>query len=140
MSLNQTKFSSGTEKVAHNMSLLAILPFGLFSIWQLSMILMGATSAASWFAVVFWAIIAAGYGLSSRLLLKRRRKSWFLVAGFLVLLPIFFSVSILSPFSEGGMVGLLCLGGINLYLLILLLIDRRNYFAAIGKADNKTNG
>jgi len=128
--LFRTKFASRTEKAAHNMMLLAIAPFGMFCIWQLWMMLAGMTSVASWTSVALWGAIAISYGVLARLLMSRNHAGWFAAVIFLVLFPWAISNVLVG---DDAFYGLFLCGGVNLYLLILLLADRRNYFAAIKK-------
>ena len=117
------------------MMLLAIVPFGMFCVWQLWMILAGITSVASWVSVAFWGAIAVSYGLLARLLASKNRMGWFLAVIFLVWLPWIISNAI---GGEDAFYSLLLLGGVNLYLLALLLIDRKSFFVAInGKGEIK---
>jgi|GEM_PF-6652449 len=131
MDLNQKKFLTKTERAAHNMMILAFFPL-IVCLWQAWMAL-ADNSAGSWGGALLFGLLVAGYISSSWFVRRRMRGGWYFAAAYLVFMAasLFFFAKI--DWSGPEAIFVYIWPAVNLYVLYLLVADRKNYFAANGK-------
>jgi hypothetical protein len=142
---NKIEVPKATKKVIYNLRLL-MLPLILVIGWSIYVVAtnMGFLSLMTP-SFLMTLILLLGYGICSWKLPGLTEKGWYFSFWFIVSSGTTVAAVILFNFIKGNIAPELGLWpffiwlGINIYLLKILLSDKKNYFAAVEKAKNKQN-